>query len=255
MYQHTFKRVTCSLIRVSSKRVSSKPFSCSPAAADKIVNFKMTKKPPKIYTKTGDGGNSSLYTGERRKKTDQVFQALGAVDELSSHVGLVKEVAQSSESAHPYVDQLVRIQCILQDIGSCIATPLSSARDSHLANIGVSSRHATELEEWIDEYTENLAPLQNFILPGGGVVAAQIHVARTICRRAEREVVSLLPESEGCLAESARYLNRLSDFLFTISRIASKVDKKSETIYTRPDKAHVNYKHRGTYWKKNVDKD
>lgn len=224
-------------------------FSTSNPVCEKIVKFKVNKKLPKIYTRTGDGGNSSLYTGERRQKTDRVFNALGAVDELSCHVGLAKEMATESKTDHPYVDQLGRVQCILQDIGSCVATPPSSARETHLANTGVSQRHAEELEEWIDEYTEGLPPLENFILPGGGVVAAQIHVARATCRRAEREVVSLVSDGE-CIAEASRYLNRLSDFLFTISRVAAKVENKAETIYTRPDKAHVNYTHKGNFWKK-----
>ena len=128
--------------------------STSPVCSEKIVNFKVAKKVPKIYTRTGDGGNSSLYTGERRHKTDKVFSALGTVDELSCHVGLAKELAMNSAVEHPYVDQLIRVQCILQDIGSCVATPSSSARKSHLDNVGISQRHAGELEEWIDEYTK-----------------------------------------------------------------------------------------------------
>ena len=128
--------------------------STSPVCSEKIVNFKVAKKVPKIYTRTGDGGNSSLYTGERRHKTDRVFSALGTVDELSCHVGLAKELAMNSAVEHPYVDQLIRVQCILQDIGSCVATPSSSARKSHLDNVGISQRHAGELEEWIDEYTK-----------------------------------------------------------------------------------------------------
>ena len=232
----------------------------------KIVNIKVAKKAPKIYTRTGDKGNSSLYTGERRHKTDQVFTALGTVDELSCHLGLAKELATTSTAEHPYVDQIIRVQCILQDIGSCVATPPSTARQAHLDNVGLSQRHAGELEEWIDEYTavlrnlsysselihyyfQHLPPLQNFILPGGGLVAAQIHVARATCRRAEREVADLVKAGE-CVEEAARYLNRLSDFLFTISRVASKVEKKEETIYTRPDKEGGTYQPTGNLWKK-----
>ena len=75
-----------------------------------------------------------------------------------------------------------------QDIGSCVATPMSSARPAHLKRTGFNSQHTKELEQWIDEYTSSLPPLENFILPGGGVVAATVHVARAVCRRAEREV-------------------------------------------------------------------
>ena len=213
------------------------------------MKFKSSKRVPKIYTKTGDGGNSSLYTGERRHKTDKVFEALGDVDELACQIGLAREQALMSSTEHPFVEQLVRVQCILQDINSVVATPASSARDAHKANVGVSERHAVELEEWIDEYTENLPPLENFILPGGGVVAAQIHVARTTCRRAERRVVGLVGEGE-CEAEAGRYLNRLSDFLFTMARVASRLENKAETIYTRPDKEPIKYQNMGTMWKK-----
>jgi len=202
---------------------------------DKLDKNKVEKKLPRIYTRTGDGGNSSLYTGERRHKSDKVFSALGAVDELSCQVGLAREMAMVANKEHPYLEQLVRVQCILQDIGSCVATPASSAREKHLASVGISERHSKELEEWIDEYTTLLPPLVNFIIPGGGVVAAQIHIARATCRRAEREVVVLVGEGE-CDKEAGKYLNRLSDFLFTISRVASKVEEKEETIYTRPDK-------------------
>lgn len=202
---------------------------------DKLDKNKVEKKLPRIYTRTGDGGNSSLYTGERRHKSDRVFSALGAVDELSCQVGLAREMAMVANKEHPYLEQLVRVQCILQDIGSCVATPASSAREKHLASVGISERHSKELEEWIDEYTTLLPPLVNFIIPGGGVVAAQIHIARATCRRAEREVVVLVGEGE-CDKEAGKYLNRLSDFLFTISRVASKVEEKEETIYTRPDK-------------------
>jgi len=228
----------------------SRQLHVSLQSKEKLVKFKVAKKLPKIYTKTGDGGKSSLYTGERRHKSDKVFSALGAVDELSCQVGLAKEMAAISDKEHPYVEQLVRVQCILQDIGSCVATPLSSARESHLAGVGVSERHTKELEEWIDEYTSLLPPLENFILPGGGVVAAQIHIARATCRRAEREVVVVVGEGE-CDKEAGKYMNRLSDFLFTISRVASKVEGKEETIYTRPDKENVNYKKLGGgLWKK-----
>ena len=141
----------CSLRVVS--RLTTSQFSTSVSCQEKIVKFNSSKRIPKIYTKTGDGGNSSLYTGERRHKTDKVFQALGDVDELSCQIGLAREMALMSSIEHPFVEQLVRVQCILQDIGSCVATPPSSARQAHLDNVGISQRHAGELEEWIDEYT------------------------------------------------------------------------------------------------------
>jgi len=188
------------------------------------------KKFPKIYTKTGDKGKSSLFTGERRPKDDVVFEALGTTDELTSHIGLAMEFALKNN--HPYVGQLQRVQCILQDIGSCIATPASSARNSHMDLTAFNSRHTTDLEEWIDTYTQELPPLENFILPGGGQVSAQIHVARAVCRRAERCVTPVVEMNE-CDGETLRYLNRLSDFLFTLARLAARIDKEEETIYRR----------------------
>jgi len=195
------------------------------------VKAPKVQKYPKIYTKTGDKGKTSLYTGERRPKDDMIFEALGTTDELSSHIGLAMEFALKNK--HPYIGQLQRVQCILQDIGSCVATPASSARTSHLEKTAFNSRHTADLEEWIDKYSQELPPLENFILPGGGQVSAQIHVARSVCRRAERCVTPVVELNE-CDGETLRYLNRLSDFLFTIARLAARIDKEEETIYSRP---------------------
>jgi cob(I)alamin adenosyltransferase len=186
----------------------------------------------KIYTRTGDKGTSALFTGERRPKNDRIFDALGCTDELSSHIAVAREYAL--EERHPFAEQLRRIQCILQDVSSLIATPKSSARESHLSRVGFSQRHADELEEWIDEYSAKLPPLTNFILPGGGKSSASLHVARTVCRRAERYVAPLVRDGETD-KQALIYLNRLSDFLFTAARIAAKLDGREETIYVRPD--------------------
>jgi len=191
------------------------------------------KKLPKIYTKTGDKGRSSLYTGERRAKDDKIFSALGVIDELSCQVGLARELGKSKNLDAEILDQLERVQCLLQDIGSCVATPMSTARPAHLKRVGFNSRHTKELEQWIDDYTLKLPPLENFVLPGGGVVAATVHVARAVCRRAEREVIPLLADEE-CEAEVGKYLNRLSDFLFTLARHIVVKEGGEETIYTRP---------------------
>ncbi len=187
---------------------------------------------PKIYTKTGDGGNSSLFTGERRPKSDEVFEALGTIDELSSHIGLA--MAHSRGLKHPLLEQLQRIQCILQDVGSAVATPYSSARKIHQERTQFSQRHTSELEEWIDEYTAELPPIQNFILPGGSLTSATLHIARSVCRRAERKVQPICDKDEVD-REAMKYLNRLSDFLFTAARIAAKIDNTEELIYIRPD--------------------
>ncbi|XP_061162638.1 corrinoid adenosyltransferase MMAB-like [Saccostrea echinata] len=188
-----------------------------------------SKSFPKIYTKTGDKGTSSTYTGERRSKDDIIFEALGSTDELNSAIGVAAEFCKDDG----LISQLEQVQCVLQDIGSCVATPNSSAREVHLKNTQFNATFTTELEKWIDQYTEELPPLKNFILPSGGLCSAHLHVARSICRRAERRVVPMVKANEVS-QEPLKYLNRLSDFLFTAARFAAMKEGKKEKIYHRP---------------------
>nr|AAI33926.1 Si:dkey-189p24.5 protein [Danio rerio] len=187
---------------------------------------------PKIYTKTGDKGFSSTFTGERRPKEDHIFDALGTTDELSSAIGLAREFC--IDSGHSFTDQLEKIQCVLQDVGSNIATPRSSARESHITKTKFSSQSVSELEKWIDSFTEELPPLTSFILPSGGKSSAALHVARAVCRRAERCVAPVVRSGETD-PEVAKYLNRLSDYLFTVARYAAMKDGNAETIYKRQE--------------------
>ncbi|XP_070372342.1 corrinoid adenosyltransferase MMAB isoform X3 [Equus asinus] len=122
-----------------------------------------TPKVPKIYTKTGDKGFSSTFTGERRPKDDQVFEAVGTTDELSSAIGFAMELI--AEKGHPFAEELQKIQCSLQDIGSALATPRSSAREAHLRHTAFEAGPILELERWIDKYSSQLPPLTEFILP------------------------------------------------------------------------------------------
>ncbi|KAG8596812.1 hypothetical protein GDO81_002057 [Engystomops pustulosus] len=131
------------------------------------------EKIPKIYTKTGDKGYSSTYTGERRPKDNLVFEALGTTDELTSAIGLAKEFCLDANLQ--CVAELEKIQCRLQDIGSNIATPLSSARESHKVNTSFNEDSVQELEQWIDKYTVQLPPLTSFILP---VCATYSHILK-----------------------------------------------------------------------------
>ncbi|XP_033747939.1 corrinoid adenosyltransferase-like [Pecten maximus] len=188
------------------------------------------KKYPKIYTKTGDKGLSSTYTGERRPKSDAIFEALGSTDELSCAIGLAAEFCK--EANIPVISELEQIQCVLQDIGSCVATPLSSARDSHLKMTRFNAELVTDLERLIDDYTAELPPLENFIIPSGGKSSSSLHLARSICRRAERHVTPLVKSGEMD-AEPLQYLNRLSDFLFTVARYSAKKEGREEVIYRR----------------------
>ncbi|XP_060927773.1 corrinoid adenosyltransferase isoform X1 [Limanda limanda] len=189
-------------------------------------------KIPKIYTKTGDKGFSSTYTGERRPKEDHIFQALGNADELSSAIGLAREFCL--DKGHTFTYQLDKIQCILQDVGSNIATPRSSARESHTKKTQFSAQPITDLETWIDNFTKELPPLTNFILPSGGKSSAALHLARTVCRRAERSVAPIVRSGEAD-PDVAKFLNRLSDYLFTVARYAAMKEGSEETIYKRPE--------------------
>ncbi|KAM3867526.1 corrinoid adenosyltransferase MMAB [Diretmus argenteus] len=187
---------------------------------------------PKIYTKTGDKGFSSTFTGERRPKEDHVFEALGTTDELSSAIGLAREFCL--DKGHLFTYQLDKIQCVLQDLGSNIATPRSSARESHTKKTKFTPQPVADLESWIDKLTEELPPLTNFILPSGGKSSAALHVARTVCRRAERSVAPIVRSGEAD-PDVAKYLNRLSDYLFTVARYAAMKEGNEETIYKRPE--------------------
>ncbi|NXQ36393.1 MMAB protein, partial [Alaudala cheleensis] len=177
-------------------------------------------------------GFSSTFTGERRPKGDPIFEALGATDELSSAIGLAGEF--SSEKGHTFVDQLHKVQCMLQDVGSNLATPLSSAREAHLKRTSFSEKPVLELEQWIDTYSEQLPPLTAFILPSGGRSSAALHFSRAVCRRAERCVVPLVQAGEAD-PNVAKYLNRLSDYLFVLARYAAMKEGKEEKIYIKPE--------------------
>ncbi|XP_051512693.1 corrinoid adenosyltransferase MMAB-like [Myxocyprinus asiaticus] len=138
------------------------------------------------------------------------------------------------DKGHSFTDQLEKIQCVLQDLGSNIATPLSSARDSHIKNNMFSSHPVIEQGRWIDFFTEQLPPLTKFILPSGGKSSAALHVARAVCRRAERCVTPVVCSGEAD-PEVGKYLNRLSDYLFTVARYAAMKEGNAETIYKRPE--------------------
>ncbi|CAO3661035.1 unnamed protein product [Umbelopsis ramanniana] len=186
----------------------------------------------KIYTKTGDKGTSALFTGERRPKNDEVFEALGTTDELTSHLGLAREYCD--EQNNGLSEKLEKIQCLLQDIGSNIATPRTSANEARIARTAFdkSGSLVAELEEWIDEMDEQLPPLKNFILPSGGRAASSLHIARSVCRRAERRVHPLIDMNEAD-STTGKYLNRLSDFLFNAARYAAMKEGKEEVVYKK----------------------
>lgn len=183
-----------------------------------------------IYTKTGDLGTSSTYTGDRRLKNDPIFRALGATDELSSHIGLAR--CYCALQCPDLDERLQIIQCLLQDVGSAIATPKSSAKERHLHKTEFGKQGVLSLEGWIDEYMALAPPLKMFILPSGGEGSCHLHIARSVCRRAEREVIPLVKAGEIEL-EPSIYLNRLSDFLFSAARYCAHKEGISEAVYKR----------------------
>ena len=173
----------------------------------------------KIYTRGGDQGETSLGDGSRVAKHDVRVEAYGTVDEANAVIGLVRvEIARAGADKKDLDAALSRIQNDLFDLGADLCTPEDGRRAEGALRIAASQVEWLETE--IDKINERLAPLSSFILPGGSPVAAQLHLARTVARRAER-CVTELARSETVNMEAVKYLNRLSDLLFVMSRAAN----------------------------------
>lgn len=175
----------------------------------------------KIYTKTGDQGGTMLASGERIAKTAQRIEAYGTVDELNASIGFLRDHMRLDKALaeHWIGSSLGRIQNELFDLGGELATPSDKLNLDRQKVVQSSDIEALESE--IDRCNETLKPLANFVLPGGHLCNSAAHLARTICRRAEREVVRLRAEEPDVRADTQIYLNRLSDWLFVISRALS----------------------------------
>lgn len=170
----------------------------------------------KIYTKTGDTGKTGLFGGGRVSKDDPRVEAYGDVDELNASLGLARAV-----EVMPRIDEvLVAIQRDLFSLGALLATPDLEKMHDHLAKAQIDDGRISELEHAIDDCDRELEPLRAFILPGGTSKAATLHVARTVCRRAERRVIRLQRDVEIPQIVIV-YLNRLSDLLFSLARVAN----------------------------------
>ncbi len=166
----------------------------------------------KIYTRTGDDGTSGLVDGSRRPKNDTRFEAIGDVDETNSTIGIARLHASGA------IDEcLKRIQHDLFDLGADLATPYGQGEDKGLR---ITAKQVLRLENEIDSFNEAIPPLNSFVLPGGSALAAQLHLARTICRRAERMTFALAAQ-EKVNIEALHYINRLSDLLFVLARAAN----------------------------------
>ena len=175
----------------------------------------------KIYTKQGDEGETGLVGGSRINKDDVRIEAYGTVDELCATIGVVR----SSQLAAPIEPILAGIQRDLFSLGAELASPESGTQSR------IGATHVGRLEEWIDRWDSELPALKNFILPGGTPSAGFLHLARVICRRAERRVVRLARDAE-IPPEIIPYLNRLSDLLFVLARLENHQAEVPDLIWT-----------------------
>lgn len=184
----------------------------------------------RIYTRTGDAGTTALGTGERRPKFDLRIATFGTIDETNAAIGLAR---LTTASAHPALDDmLLRIQNDLFDLGADLCMP-QSASDAKREPLRIVQSQVDRLEREIDQLNAELAPLRSFVLPGGSPASAALHVARTICRRAERLMTRLATTPGEDVGEPAlKYVNRLSDLLFVASRWAN--DRGAQDVLWTP---------------------
>jgi len=207
----------------------------------------------KVYTRTGDRGETALVGGKRVAKDSPRIEAYGTIDELNSVIGLARvfneerlgegfdlpstssgpeciEGSPAEGEAHRFLDEVLRkIQDELFDLGSELATPADFAYEEMYR---VGEREVKRLEEIIDECQKELAPLKSFVLPGGGKIAGYLHQCRTVCRRAEREILRLA-RAEEIGAWPLKYVNRLSDLFFVLSRWVAKRMGEKEYLWQR----------------------
>lgn len=187
----------------------------------------------RVYTRTGDRGETSLVGGKRVPKDSPRINAYGTIDELNSIIGLARvfnEEKLEAGEAHHFLDEvLCKIQDELFDLGSELATPPESFQHGMFR---ISQTEIKNIEKLIDKCQENLQPLESFILPGGGRIGAYLHQCRTVCRRAEREILRLSRE-ETISEWPLKYVNRLSDLFFVLSRWISKETGEREYLWQR----------------------
>ncbi len=187
----------------------------------------------KIYTRTGDSGDTGLYGGQRVSKDDVRVESYGAVDEANAALG----VAAAHLTDNELCGLVARLQSELFVVGADLATPLArDGRDGTSIVPRIEEKHVAALEPLIDQYVAELAPLRNFILPGGDLGSAYLHLARTILRRAERRTVTLLHVNPTETNEAViPYLNRLADLMFVLARIANHRAGVADVPWTREE--------------------
>lgn len=191
-----------------------------------------------IYTKTGDNGTTSLVGGRRVKKYDQRVEAYGTVDELNAHIGMLATMMRDKsidlemafdvrEQFENCYKQLKTAQNKLFVIQTLLAT---EDEDTYKKLPQLDDNATDEMEAWIDDIDKRLPALKSFVIPGGTTISAQAHIARTVCRRAERQIVRLA-EEENIEEKIKKYINRTSDYLFVISRFALILENKAENFW------------------------
>lgn len=191
----------------------------------------------RVYTRTGDAGTTHLAGGQERKKNDARLEAYGTIDELNAVVGvlaeeLVRHPLTKLPAGFELLPLLRRVQNELFDLGGELAT---LTEDRHPKQLVVSDVDVTRLESEMDTANEHLEPLRSFILPGGGMASALFHQARTVCRRAERRLIAL-HDVEPQRGEVLRFVNRLSDWLFVLGRLACLAAGREEVLWKPGDR-------------------
>ena len=227
--------ITTTIQNATSPRNSSSSSGTKEIRKSRSYSTSSTTMKNVPYTRTGDRGSSQLGNGERRSKDDCNFEALGTVDELCSVVGVVHALLENDKESVDYgilPQLLLDVMSRLFDIGSHVAKPQKEFSPNGLGD-GFDSQHVDDLESWINDMTNDLPELTSFILPTGAVPAAQLHMARTVCRRAERRLVPLVMDDETCDPNALKYLNRLSDFCFVAARWVNYCHNQEEIQYIR----------------------
>jgi cob(I)alamin adenosyltransferase len=184
----------------------------------------------RVYTRTGDDGGTGLVGGRRVGKDDLRIECYGTVDELNATLGIAR-LHSTSPALLPLDAILERVQSELFNLGSLLATRAEDLRPTQPV---IAQRHIDQLEREIDSYNEELGDLKSFVLPGGGALGANLHLCRTVCRRAERLTVAL-GRKETVAPEAVCYLNRLSDALFVWARWAARATGTPEVLW-QPEK-------------------
>jgi cob(I)alamin adenosyltransferase len=210
-------------------------------AASAAGNEKRTYPMPKIYTRTGDSGETALFAGGRVRKDDVRVETIGTIDEINAAIGVVRmELARGGTAPAGLNELLGRLQHSLFELGGEIAMPRAEVGAgtprSEVAACRIGDAHVGFLEAEIDRYEAQLTPLKVFILPGGCPAAAALHLARCICRRAERRLVELAA-AEPVRPAVLGFVNRLSDLLFVLARAANQANRVADVAWSKEQSA------------------